>query len=56
MTPETAATINKFLYHLSTEEFAAADKTLNSLIEQKVQTLCNNATTKVKAKHSRENK
>jgi hypothetical protein len=56
MTPETAASINKFLYHISTEEFAAADNTLNSLIEQKVQKLCDDATAKFKSMHSKENK
>jgi len=56
MTPETAASINKFLYHLSTEDYAAADTTLNGLVEQKVQKLCDDATAKFKSMHSKENK
>jgi len=48
MTSEAQANIQKFIYNLSTENYFAADKLLNTVLKNKVETRFSNAVEKIK--------
>ena len=54
MHAETKAQISKMLYHLSTENRAAADKTLKEIVKSKVDHAFNTQYQKVKSTFSKE--